>query len=201
MIFYEAPHKLSATLTDMYSYFGDRKIAIVREITKIHEEVIRTTLAEASEKYKEESLKGEIPEVMVDNEINGQIRDIDYRLSMQGMNFETYLQYMGMTIEMYKENAKESALKNVKIRLALEKIVELEGIVADDEAVEAEFAKIAEGYGVDVDKVKAVIPASEVAKDVAVSKAIDFVKANAVITDAVDEKKEAKKAAAKKVQE
>ena len=60
MVFYEAPHKLSATLTDMYNAFGDRKIAIVREITKIHEEVIRTTLAEASEKYKEESLKGEI---------------------------------------------------------------------------------------------------------------------------------------------
>ena len=60
MVFYEAPHKLSATLSDMYAYFGDRKIAIVREITKIHEEVIRTTLAEASERYREESLKGEI---------------------------------------------------------------------------------------------------------------------------------------------
>lgn len=60
MVFYEAPHKLSATLSDMYAYFGDRKLAIVREITKIHEEVIRTTLAEASEKFKEESLKGEI---------------------------------------------------------------------------------------------------------------------------------------------
>ena len=60
MVFYEAPHKLSATLSDMYAYFGDRKLVIVREITKIHEEVIRTTLAEASEKYKEESLKGEI---------------------------------------------------------------------------------------------------------------------------------------------
>lgn len=60
MVFYEAPHKLSATLNDMYSCFGDRKIAIVREITKIHEEVIRTTLKEASQKYSEESLKGEI---------------------------------------------------------------------------------------------------------------------------------------------
>lgn len=60
MVFYEAPHKLSATLNDMYSCFGDRQIAIVREITKIHEEVIRTTLKEASQKYSEESLKGEI---------------------------------------------------------------------------------------------------------------------------------------------
>lgn len=60
LVFYEAPHKLAATLRDLYSYLGDRKIAIVREITKIHEEVIRTTLKEAAEKYSEESLKGEI---------------------------------------------------------------------------------------------------------------------------------------------
>ena len=60
MVFYEAPHKLSATLDDMLQYFGDRQIAIVREITKIHEEVIRTTLAEASARYHEEKPKGEI---------------------------------------------------------------------------------------------------------------------------------------------
>lgn len=60
MIFYEAPHKLSATLSDLYKAFGDRKISIVREITKIHEEVIRTTLEKAVENYGDGSLKGEI---------------------------------------------------------------------------------------------------------------------------------------------
>ena len=60
MVFYEAPHKLAATLKDFYSYFGDRRLVIVREITKIHEEVIHTTLFEASEKYAENHLKGEI---------------------------------------------------------------------------------------------------------------------------------------------
>ncbi len=60
MIFYEAPHKLAATLKDMYQMFGDRKISIVRELTKIHEEVIRTTLKEASEKYADGEIKGEI---------------------------------------------------------------------------------------------------------------------------------------------
>lgn len=60
MIFYEAPHKLSATLRDLYETLGDRRMAIVREITKIHEEVIRTTLAEAALRYAEEPLKGEI---------------------------------------------------------------------------------------------------------------------------------------------
>ncbi len=60
MIFYEAPHKLTATLKDMYKTFGDRKISIVRELTKIHEEVIRTTLKEAAEKYEDGDIKGEI---------------------------------------------------------------------------------------------------------------------------------------------
>ena len=60
MVFYEAPHKLSATLKDLYETLGDRQLAIVREITKIHEEVIKTTLSEASQKYSEEKLKGEI---------------------------------------------------------------------------------------------------------------------------------------------
>ncbi|MFI3141384.1 MAG: 16S rRNA (cytidine(1402)-2'-O)-methyltransferase [Clostridia bacterium] len=60
MLFYEAPHKLSTTLVDLYSYFGERELTIVREITKIHEEVIKTTLKNASEKYAEEKLRGEI---------------------------------------------------------------------------------------------------------------------------------------------
>ena len=60
MLFYEAPHKLGATLKDMYSAFGDREIAIVREITKLHEQVIKTTLSQAAEMYGEGGLKGEI---------------------------------------------------------------------------------------------------------------------------------------------
>ncbi len=60
MVFYEAPHKLAATLHDLYDTLGDRDLAIVREITKLHEQVIRTTLCQAAERYSQESLKGEI---------------------------------------------------------------------------------------------------------------------------------------------
>ena len=148
-----------------------------------------------------DGIKGEIPEAMFTNRLNQSVEEFGYRLQSQGMNLDLYLQYTGSTIEQFRETFRPQAEMQVKYRLALEKIVELEGIKADEEAVEAEFAKIAEGYGVEVDKVKAVIPASEVEKDVAVGKATDFVKANAVITDAVDEKKEAKKAAAKKTEE
>ena len=131
-----------------------------------------------------ENVKGEIPEVMVDNEINGQIRDIDYRLSMQGMNFETYLQYMGMTVEMYKEQAKESALKNVKIRLALEKIAALENLDVTEEDMEAEYKKFAEQYGMEVDKIKEVVPVDGLKADMLKERAIFFVKDNAKVTTA-----------------
>lgn len=60
MIFYEAPHKLSQTLIDLYNNLGNRKVSIVREITKLHEEVIRTDLALASERFKKERIRGEL---------------------------------------------------------------------------------------------------------------------------------------------
>ena len=60
MIFYEAPHKLAATLKDFYTTFGDRKLTIARELTKVHEEIIRTTTKEAAERYTDGALKGEI---------------------------------------------------------------------------------------------------------------------------------------------
>ncbi len=59
MIFYEAPHKLHATLKDFYATFGERPIALVRELTKIHEEVIRTTLSAAVERFSSEAPRGE----------------------------------------------------------------------------------------------------------------------------------------------
>ena len=148
-----------------------------------------------------DGIKGEVPEAMFTNRLNQSVEEFGYRLQSQGMSLDLYLQYTGSTIEQFRETFRPQAEMQVKYRLALEKIVELEGIKADEAAVEAEFAKIAEGYGVEIDKVKAVIPATEVEKDVAVGMAIDLVKANAVITDAVDEKKEAKKAAAKKTEE
>lgn len=60
MIFYEAPHKLPNTLADLYNTFGERRLTIARELTKLHEEIIRTTTKQAYEKYADGSLKGEI---------------------------------------------------------------------------------------------------------------------------------------------
>lgn len=129
-----------------------------------------------------ENLKAEIPAVMVDQEIDNEIRDIDYRLSMQGLNFETYLQYMGMTVENYREQVRENAEKSVKIRLALEKIAELENLEATEDDLNELYTKYAEQYKMEIDEIKAVIPADTVKKDIAVDKAVKFVRENAKVT-------------------
>ncbi len=135
-----------------------------------------------------DSIKGEIPEAMYENRLEQLTEDFAYRLQSQGLNLETYLKYTNSNIDEFKKSFRPQAEGQVKFRLALEKIVELENITPSDEELEAEFAKLAEGYGVEVEKVKAVIPAEEISKDVAVGKAIDLVKENAVITE-VEEKK------------
>lgn len=152
-----------------------------------------------------DSIKGDIPEAMFEARLNQSVQEFDYRLQSQGMNLQTYLKYTNSSIDDFKKSFRPQAEMQVKYRLALEKIVALEGIKADEKEIDEQYAKLAEQYGVELDQVKAVIPASELEKDIAVGKAIDFVKANAVITDAkpeeADDKAEkpaAKKAPAKK---
>ena len=113
---------------------------------------------------------------------------------------KTYLQYMGGSIEDFKNTFMPQAESQVKIRLALEKIVELEKLEATVEDLNAEYEKMAKDYGMEVDKVKAAIPVADLGKDLAVSKAMELVKANAVIieVDKKTEKDPAKKPAAKK---
>lgn len=153
-----------------------------------------------------DSIKGEIPEAMFENRLNQSVEEFAYRLQGQGLNLETYLKYTNSNIDDFKKSFRPQAEAQVKYRLALEKIVELENITADEKEIEEQYEKMAKDYGVEVDRVKSAIPADELAKDIAVGKAIDFIKENAVITEKAEEKSEekaeekpaAKKTAAKK---
>ena len=155
-----------------------------------------------------DSIQGEIPEAMFENRLNQSVEEYAYRLQSQGLDLQTYLKYTNSTIEDFKKSFRPQAEGQVKFRLALEKIVELEKIVAEEKDIEEQFEKMAKDYGMEIDKIKAAVPAEEIAKDIAVGKAIDFIKENAVITEvetktekaAKEEKAEkpAKKPAAKK---
>lgn len=129
-----------------------------------------------------DGLKAEIPEAMFENRVNESVREFEQRLQSQGLNIESYMQYTGMDNESFRKGFREQAEKQVKVRLALEKIVDLEGITPSDEEVEAEYAKFAEQYKLEVDKIKAFIPKSELVKDIAVGKAMELVKENAKVS-------------------
>jgi trigger factor len=138
-------------------------------------------------------MKAEIPEVMFESSINGFVNDFDYRLQSQGLNVTSYLQYTGMDMEAFRKTFREQAESQVKIRLALEKIAEIEKFDISPEDVEDEYKKLAERYNVEVDKIKAAIDAKAVEKDLVVTKAIDLVRSSAVITEETAESKLASK--------
>ena len=139
-------------------------------------------------------MKADIPDAMIESRIEELVQDFQYRISQQGLKLEQYLQYMGMTMEQFKEQFREQADKQVKMRLAMEAIVAKESIEATEEEFEAEIKRIADAYQMEADKVKSLVDAAAVKKDLAVNKAIDFVKSKAnIVAGAAEEKKPAKK--------
>jgi trigger factor len=128
-----------------------------------------------------EALEADIPAAMFENEAENFVRDYDSRLRMQGLDLNTYCKYTGQTLESMREQFMPMAQRQVKTRLALEKIVELEGINATAEEVDAEYANLATAYGLEADKVKELVEADAIKSDLCVKKAVDFVKANAKV--------------------
>ena len=126
-------------------------------------------------------LEGEIPEAMFDNQANDMVRDFEMRLRSQGMDMQTYMQYMGMDVNALKGMYRDEAEKRVKLRLALETIARKENIEVTDADLDEEYSKMAEAYKMDIDKVKEAVPAESLTEDVKVQKALDLVKNSAVI--------------------
>ena len=128
-----------------------------------------------------ELVEGEIPDAMYDNQANEMVRDFDMRLRSQGMDIDTYMQYMGMDKNALKDMYREEAEKRVKLRLALETIAKKENIEVTDADLDEEYSKMAEAYKMDVEKVKAAVPAESLTEDLKVQKALALVKDKAVI--------------------
>ena len=127
------------------------------------------------------ALVADIPTAMYDAEAENFVRDYDSRLRMQGLDLATYCKYTGQTLESMREQFMPMAERQVKTRLTLEKIVELEGLDATAEEIDAEYGNLAGAYGLELDKVKELVEADAIKADLCVKKAVDFVKANAVI--------------------
>lgn len=128
-----------------------------------------------------ELVQGEIPEQMYENEVNSMLRDFDARLRSQGMDMGTYLGYMGMDVDSLKKMYQKEAENRVKLRLALKAVAKAEAITVTDEEVEAELQRLADTYGVELDRVKLLVDSEDQRDDIAVQRAMDIVKKAAAI--------------------
>lgn len=172
-----------------FDTFDAYKADLKAKIQKRHEDSANAAADEQLVDALINNMEAEIPAPMYDAEAENFLRDYDNRLRMSGLDLNTYLKYTGMTLDKMREQFRPQAERQVKARLALEKIVELEGIEATEEDINGEIERIAAAYNMPVDKVKESVPTDAIADDMKVKKAMDLVKANAVVTDATPEAK------------
>ena len=157
-------------------YKADIKAKLTEKGKADAERELENTLAEKLM----ELLVAEIPEPMFEAETENYLRDYDTRLRSSGLDLKTYMQYTGMTLDAIRAQLRPQAEKQVKIRLALEKIAVLENLDATEEEINEEYTKIGATYGVEVDEVKKMIAAEDIKADLLTAKAMALVKANAV---------------------
>lgn len=128
-------------------------------------------------------MKAEVPQVMYQRRIDEIVREWSAR---NRISVEDYLKYTGVTMDQFRANFTEVAKRQVDLRLALEKIAELENITVSDEDVEKEYADMAEQYKMDVDKIKAAVPADAIKNDLKIEKALDLVRDSAKIEEVTE---------------
>ena len=166
-----------------FDTFAEYKADLEAKIQKRHEATAEAEVKDQLAKKISDKLVAEIPEAMFVNETENMLRDYDNRLRQNGLDLSTYCKYTGMTLESLREQMRPQAEQQVKIRLALEAIAAAENIVATEEEIEAEYQYIADTYHVDIAEVKKNIDAKDIAEDVAVKNAMDFVVSKAAIVD------------------
>lgn len=127
-------------------------------------------------------LQADIPEAMFEAQTDNIVQDFAYRMQMQGMGLEQYVQMNGMDMASFRKLFRDQAERQVKVRLVLQKIADLENIDIDEATLEEEYAKMAENYGIELEKVKKAVSADALKSDLRLTKALDLVKESAKVT-------------------
>lgn len=167
--------------TSEFDTVADLKADIKKRLEESAEKTAQNNFEGAVFDKVIENMEAEIPQVMFDRRVAEMLQDLEQRLAPQGISLEMYMQFTNQTIDSIRETYKEQAEKQVKLRLALEKIAEVENLDATEEEVEAEFNKMSEMYAMDVAKIKELVSDKDLKKDLLVGKAADFVKDNAIV--------------------
>ena len=182
-----------------FDTLAEYKADIKAKMKKRNEDKAQGEFENALAEALMEKLVAEIPEPMFEAETENFVRDYDTRLRQSGLDLNTYFKYTGLTLDALREQMRPQAEKQVKIRLALEKIASLENLTVSDEEVDAEYKRISEAYNVPEEQVKGMVAAEDIKADLLVAHAMDLVKENAkvkgsrkkkAVEEAVEENKE-----------
>ncbi|MBJ7897161.1 trigger factor [Bacillus atrophaeus] len=174
-------------LDDEFAKDVDEEVETLAELTeKTKKRLEEAKENEADAKLREElvlkaseNAEADVPQAMIDTELDRMMKEFEQRLQMQGMNLELYTQFSGQDENALKEQMKEDAAKRVKSNLTLEAIAQAENLEVTDEEVDAELTKMAEAYNMPVENIKQAIGSTDAMKeDLKVRKAIDFLVEN-----------------------
>ena len=166
-----------------YDTLADLKASVEKRLTESREHSAEHAVENALIDNVVANMEADIPACMIEHKIDEMVQDFGFRLSQQGISMEMYCQYTGTTPEGFRDTFRAQAEKQVKVRLALEKIVELEGITVPEDELNAQYDKLAEQYKMDVAQIKAAISPKDMEQDMCVNKAIELIQSSAVITD------------------
>ena len=164
-----------------FDTFDEYKKDVKAKIAKRHEDEADSAFESAVLDTLIEKVEAEIPEAMYVAETENFVRVYDNRLRMQGLDLKTYFQYTGLDLDKLRAQLRPQAEQQVKLRLALEKIAELEKLEATEEDINGEIKRIADAYQMKEEDVRKAVPLDSVAEDMKVKKAMDLVKEKAVI--------------------
>lgn len=148
------------------------------DLTKRREEQAERAFEEALIAKVSEDAEVEIPEVMIENEINRLFRNFENQMSQSGFTAKQYYEATGQTEADLKNMLKPDAQHNVKTMLVLEAVVKQEGIEVTEEDINKEYENMSKTYGMDVDRIKQIVSADNIRYDLAQQKAVDLIKAS-----------------------
>ncbi len=149
----ELDDEFAADVSD-FTTFADYRQSIVDELQKNADEKNHTAAENAVADKAAENAEVDIPQAMINDEVNSILRSMQMQMAYQGIKMEDYLKWTGMTVEQLAAQYQDEAKRRVKTQLVLEAIREAEGIEADEAEVEEEYARQAESNGVEVEKLK-----------------------------------------------
>ena len=177
-------------VSDTCETLDDLKKEITERLKNERQEAADTAFEEKLLDVVLEGMKADIPQAMIESQIDSIVQDFGYRLQMQGMGLEQYLKMTGTEMGAFRAMFKAQAERQVKTRLALQKVADQENIAVTEQEIADEYAKMAEQYKMDVEKIKTIVAQDALSGDLRISNALEFIKKNAKVKKASKKKAE-----------